>query len=92
VACSRWASALHYRGTKIIDFKLNKARVFDLKYPTYEYGLQGGIEAMKLGVDMFNARIRRHDHAERDEAALHDASKKLVLERRRSLGLVYKHR
>ena len=44
-------------GTKIIDFiKMNQAKVFlDLKYHDIPNTVsKAGIEAMKLGVDMFN--------------------------------------
>jgi orotidine-5'-phosphate decarboxylase len=72
-------------GTKIIDFiKLNKARVFlDLKYHDIPNTVsKAGIEAMKLGVDMFNVHASGGlSMMKETRQALHDASKKLVMER-----------
>jgi orotidine-5'-phosphate decarboxylase len=72
-------------GTKIVDFiKMNGAKVFlDLKYHDIPNTVsKAGVEAMKLGVDMFNV------HASgglammtETRSALHEASKKLVMER-----------
>jgi orotidine-5'-phosphate decarboxylase len=72
-------------GTKIIDFiTLNKARVFlDLKYHDIPNTVsKAGIEAMKLGVDMFNVHASGGlSMMKETRQALHDASKKLVMER-----------
>jgi orotidine-5'-phosphate decarboxylase len=72
-------------GTKIIDFiKLNKARVFlDLKYHDIPNTVsKAGIEAMKLGVDMFNVHASGGMTMMKEtREALHDASKKLVMDR-----------
>ncbi|HME44473.1 MAG TPA: orotidine-5'-phosphate decarboxylase [Syntrophorhabdales bacterium] len=72
-------------GTKIIDFiKINKAKVFlDLKYHDIPNTVsKAGIEAMKLGVDMFNVHASGgFTMMQETRTALHEASKKLVLER-----------
>ena len=72
-------------GTKIIDFiKLNKAKVFlDLKYHDIPNTVsKAGIEAMKLGVDMFNVHASGgFTMMQETRSVLQEASKKLVLER-----------
>jgi orotidine-5'-phosphate decarboxylase len=72
-------------GTKIIDFiKMNKAKVFlDLKYHDIPNTVsKAAIEAMKLGVDMFNVHASGgFTMMEETRSALHEASKKLVVER-----------
>jgi orotidine-5'-phosphate decarboxylase len=72
-------------GTKIIDFiKINKAKVFlDLKYHDIPNTVsKAGIEAMKLGVDMFNVHASGGlTMMQETRSALHEASKKLVMER-----------
>ena len=72
-------------GTKIIDFiKINKAKVFlDLKYHDIPNTVsKAGIEAMKLGVDMFNVHASGgFTMMQETRSALQEASKKLVLER-----------
>jgi orotidine-5'-phosphate decarboxylase len=72
-------------GTKIIDFiKMNKAKVFlDLKYHDIPNTVsKAGIEAMKLGVDMFNLHASGGlTMMKETRSALLEASKKLVVER-----------
>ena len=72
-------------GTKIIDFiKMNKAKVFlDLKYHDIPNTVsKAGIEAMKLGVDMFNLHASGGlTMMKETRSALQEASKKLVMER-----------
>ncbi|MEO0248861.1 MAG: orotidine-5'-phosphate decarboxylase [candidate division WOR-3 bacterium] len=72
-------------GTKIIDFiKLNKAKVFlDLKYHDIPNTVsKAGVEAMKLGVDMFNVHASGgFTMMKETRQALHDASKTLLLDR-----------
>ncbi len=72
-------------GTKIIDFiKMNGARVFlDLKYHDIPNTVsKAGIEAMKLGVDMFDVHASGGmSMMVETRSALHEASKRLVMER-----------
>ena len=72
-------------GPKIIDFiKMNKAKVFlDLKYHDIPNTVsKAAIEAMKLGVDMFNVHASGGlTMMQETRAALIEASKKLVMER-----------
>jgi orotidine-5'-phosphate decarboxylase len=78
-------------GTKIIDFiKINKAKVFlDLKYHDIPNTVsKAGIEAMKLGVDMFNVHASGGlTMMQETRSALHEASKKLVMERPRVIAV-----
>jgi orotidine-5'-phosphate decarboxylase len=72
-------------GTKIIDFiKMNKAKVFlDLKYHDIPNTVsKAGVEAMKLGVDMFNVHASGGlTMMQETRSVLQEASKKLVMER-----------
>ncbi len=72
-------------GPKIVDFiKMNKSKVFlDLKYHDIPNTVsKAGIEAMKLGVDMFNVHASGGiTMMEETRSAVGEASKKLVLER-----------
>ncbi len=72
-------------GTKIVDFiKMNKGKVFlDLKYHDIPNTVsKAGIEAMKLGVDMFNVHASGGlTMMQETRSALQDASKKLLVER-----------
>jgi orotidine-5'-phosphate decarboxylase len=78
-------------GTKIIDFiKMNQAKVFlDLKYHDIPNTVsKAGIEAMKLGVDMFNVHASGgFTMMEETRLALQEASKKLVMERPRIIAV-----
>jgi orotidine-5'-phosphate decarboxylase len=78
-------------GTKIIDFiKMNKAKVFlDLKYHDIPNTVsKAGIEAMKLGVDMFNVHASGGlTMMQETRSVLQEASKKLVMERPRIIAV-----
>jgi orotidine-5'-phosphate decarboxylase len=78
-------------GTKIIDFiKMNEAKVFlDLKYHDIPNTVsKAGIEAMKLGVDMFNVHASGgFTMMDQTRSALLEASKKLVMERPKILAV-----
>ncbi len=78
-------------GPKIIDFiKLNEGKVFlDLKYHDIPNTVsKAGIEAMKLGVDMFNVHASGgFSMMAETRSTLHEASKKLVMERPRVIAV-----
>lgn len=78
-------------GTKIIDFiKMNKAKVFlDLKYHDIPNTVsKAGVEAMKLGVDMFNVHASGGlTMMQETRSVLQEASKKLLMERPRIIAV-----
>jgi orotidine-5'-phosphate decarboxylase len=78
-------------GTKIIDFiKMNQAKVFlDLKYHDIPNTVsKAGVEAMKLGVDMFNVHASGgFTMMEETRLALQEASKKLLMNRPRIIAV-----
>jgi orotidine-5'-phosphate decarboxylase len=78
-------------GTKIIDFiKLKEAKVFlDLKYHDIPNTVaKAAIEALKLGVDMFNVHASGgFTMMQQAREALHDSSKKLLLPRPKMIAV-----